>query len=892
MPGRGTVEIDQGEDDVKLKTRTARRRKAKSSRPDSWPVTHRWVTMGTLVAYSAVGGKTISLARAQSAPPSGGAMSQNQAQRYDIAGGPLSEAIPQAAHAAGITFTLAPESIGTIMSPGVSGTFTIQQALQHLLEGTGVTFRFTAPTAVSFELRARSESVSVTARAPGADPYADPDAPYKADRLSSSKFTEPIVNTARTETVLTEEALEDKNATTLREVLRSTAGITLGSGEGGNAFGDRFFIRGFDARNDVFIDGVRDAGVSIRETFDDEQVEILRGPASSFAGRGTTGGAMNIVTKEARNMDFYNFGVEGGLGDSTRRGTIDVNRVVSPVLDVRFNGLVQYAGIAGRDFTTDDRWGVAGAVAYHPTDHFKITANYSHAYLWGLPDFGVPTNQVTREPVTESGVPRDTYYGAINRDFTKSTQDIGTVDAEWKLNDHVTLDDKLRASHSLLNYIGTIPENPSASGATAPYSSNLNFYSGYVQLNAQSRYEPVEVVNDQPEARFTFNTGELRHAAVLGGEFSNERISIQGYSGLTSELTTGPVAFTSSGAPIVSVLDPPHYFYGGGTIQPAGNPLVYRVNTNAAYLMDTANFRDFIILSAGVRYDDYSIRSSNNTSANVANSGITSYNASLLVKPAKIGSIYFAWATAADPVGSELDATSSTYGGLAATQNAAQIFGPQKSRSYEVGTKWELINRRLLVTLAPFQTDVSNARETAPNGLPGYTSGQIVPNAAYRVRGIDFEAAGKITSKWSVMGGLVTMEPKVTKSIVPTDVGLQLANIAPQSFNLLTKYQLTRRFEIGGQSVYASKIQGGSLLAANGGIAYPGAPNPTFLPSYWRFDVFVEHRINPVVSLKVYGQNLTNRTYYDSLYQSAQPFVKVAPGRAVYLTLAFNLNRL
>ena len=135
------------------------------------------------------------------------------------------------------------------------------------------------------------------------------------------------------------------------------------------------------------------------------------------------------------------------------------------------------------------------------------------------------------------------------------------------------------------------------------------------------------------------------------------------------------------------------------------------------------------------------------------------------------------------------------------------------------------------------------------------------------------------------------MDPKVTKSIVPNNVGLQLANIAPQSFNLLTKYQLTRRLEIGGQSVYASKIEGGSLLAANGGVAYPGVPNPTFLPSYWRFDVFAEQRITSLVSLKLYGQNLTDKTYYDSLYQSAQPFVKVAPGRAVYLSLAFNFDK-
>src|SRR5579883_317980 len=878
---------------MKFKTRTPGKKRRKRYSQNGWPITYRWTAIGTVVACSTIGGKTINVAYAQSAPQSGGVISPTQGQRFDIASGALSEVLPQFALAAGITFTLSTDSIGAITSPGVSGTFTIQEALRHLLEGTSVTFRFTTPTAVTFELRGQTESVVVRERAPGADPYADPDAPYKADRLASAKFTEPVLNTAKTETVLTQEAIEDKNATTLREVLRSTAGITLGSGEGGNAFGDRFFIRGFDARNDVFVDGVRDAGVSIRETFDDEQIEILRGPASAFAGRGTTGGALNIVTKEAQNTDFYHLGVQGGLGESDKRGVADINKAISPALDVRLNGMIQYADVAGRDFTTDNRWGAAAALAYHPIGNLNITANYSHTYLWGLPDFGVPTDQVTREPVTSSnlGIPRSTYYGAVNRDFTKSTQDIGTIDGEWRVNEHATLDNKLRASHSLLNYIGTIPENPSASGATAPYSSTLTFFSGYVQLNAQSRYEPVDVINDQPEARFKFNTGAFRHTAVVGGEFSNEQISIQGYSGLTSELTTGPVAFTSSGAPIVSVYDPPHYFYGSKTIQLAGNPLRYKVDTQAGYLIENANYKDFILLNAGIRYDDYQISSANNTSSSLAHNGITSYNASLLVKPVKIGSIYFAYATAADPVGAELDATSSAYGGLAAAQPATQIFGPQRSQSYELGTKWELIGRRLLLTIAPFQTDVTNARETAPNGLPGYTSGQIVPGAAYRVRGLDFEAAGKLTSKWSVMAGVVTMDPKVTKSIVPTNVGLQLANIAPQSFNLLTSYQVTRRLDLGGQAVYASKIEGGSLLAANGGIAYPGAPNPTFLPSYWRFDAFAQFRIKAYASLKVYGQNLTNKLYYDSLYQSAQPFVKVAPGREVYLSLALNFTK-
>ncbi len=178
------------------------------------------------------------------------------------------------------------------------------------------------------------------------NPYADAAAPYKVDHLQASgKFPEPLLNTPKTVTVLSKEVLEDKNATTLKQAILSTAGVTLGTGEGGNAFGDRFFIRGFDARNDVFIDGVRDAGVSVRENFFTEQVEILRGPGSSFAGRGTTGGAINIVTKQATTeKSFYNMDTTFGT-DMTKRVTLDVNQVISPTLAVRAGGMFQDANV-------------------------------------------------------------------------------------------------------------------------------------------------------------------------------------------------------------------------------------------------------------------------------------------------------------------------------------------------------------------------------------------------------------------------------------------------------------------------------------------------------------------------------------------------------------------
>ena len=305
------------------------------------------------------------------------------------------------------------------------------------------------------------------------NPYADAAAPYKVDHLQASgKFPEPLLNTPKTVTVLSKELLEDKNATTLKQAILSTAGVTLGSGEGGNAFGDRFFIRGFDARNDVFIDGVRDAGVSVRENFFTEQVEILRGPASSFAGRGTSGGAINIVTKQATTeKSFYNMDTTFGT-DQTKRVQLDVNQVISPTLAVRAGGMFQDADVAGRNYVTDNRNGGFLATTWKPVDAVKITTDYIHTELTGIPDFGVPYYRpgpfnAAGQALSTAGGPfptfgsnRDNFYGFVNRDFYRVGQDIGTLNAEVQVTPDLLLTNKFRDSHSTNNYIGTLPESP------------------------------------------------------------------------------------------------------------------------------------------------------------------------------------------------------------------------------------------------------------------------------------------------------------------------------------------------------------------------------------------------------------------------------------------------
>jgi catecholate siderophore receptor len=736
------------------------------------------------------------------------------------------------------------------------------------------------------------------------NPYADAAAPYKVDHLQASgKFPEPLLNTPKTVTVLSKEVLEDKNATTLKQAVLSTAGVTLGTGEGGNAFGDRFFIRGFDARNDIFIDGVRDSGVSVRENFFTEQVEILRGPGSSFAGRGTTGGAINIVTKQATTeKSFYNMDTTFGT-DQTKRVTLDVNQVISPTLAIRAGGLFQDAGVAGRSYTTDDRGGGFVAATWKPVDAVKVTADYVHTDIHGLPDFGVPyyrpsTASTAGGPFPDYGLNRNTYYGLVNRDFYEVHQDIGTVNTEVQITPDLTVSDKVRASRSTLNYIGTIPES---AVLTTPLSAST------FSANPQSRYQPTEVVANQTEATYKFNADAWRHTMLGGVEISRETSSIDKYTGLSSEALPGGT--TTGSISGVSVFNPQDTFAAfSGTPTLTGLPTKIGIDTKSLYLLDSANYNDLVILNGGIRYDDYKITTSGfgtvNGVANVfgaqaAEFGLPNFNLGLTLKPLPITSVYVSYATSSDPVGAELDGSSSAYGGLAPILNGGsnQIFGPEKNKAIEIGNKWELFDRHLLVSGALFQTEKDNAREaqnitaataTASCPYPAGTTGTvscISAGAAYMIRGIDLEVGGKITDKWSVFGGLVLMHSEVTKSLVPpantalytTNVGLPLANVAHQSFSMLSKYQLNDTWELGGQAVYRSKIYGGTLLAANQG---------TSLPSYWRFDAFAEAKIDQHWKVKLFVNNIFNKLYYDAFYQSSAPFTLEGPGRAAYLVLS------
>uniref|UniRef100_UPI00248F8433 TonB-dependent receptor n=1 Tax=Azonexus hydrophilus TaxID=418702 RepID=UPI00248F8433 len=219
-------------------------------------------------------------------------------------------------------------------------------------------------------------TVTVVERVIDHNPYAEPDAPYKARISGDERRKRPLAETPATINVLTKTQIEDSGYTDLRDILDTQPGITLGTGENGNAFGDRYIIRGQEARSDVFVDGLRDPGMSIRESFAVEQVEVSKGPSSSFAGRGTAGGAINSITKQATtDYDFTKLSV--GLGtDDHQRFTLDTNYALSDTVALRANLLYSYEEVPDRNPADRERKGVALSGLFKPSENLNVLLDY------------------------------------------------------------------------------------------------------------------------------------------------------------------------------------------------------------------------------------------------------------------------------------------------------------------------------------------------------------------------------------------------------------------------------------------------------------------------------------------------------------------------------------
>ena len=312
------------------------------------------IAMATMAACTIMGHRD---AKAQQAPSVSGkqpSATQLPVKRFRIAAGPLDAALELYRQQSGVAVKveIPAEKLAGFTTPGVTGLYGNDSALRQLLAGTGLSFTFAGADAVSVGLR-DTQLVQVTSGLP--------------DSVTMSKFTEPLLDTPQTVVEIPPFVLKDEQNRTLLDAVRNVPGISIAAGESG-AQGDNLTIRGFTARNDIFLDGIRDFGSYYRDSFNYEQVEVLEGPAGVQFGRGSTGGVINQESKiPAADKFVQRADAVRHRPDAAHYGGHQRAAAGCRLRGRRFrlNAMATEGGVAGRPYAENRRFGVA------PSHHLR-----------------------------------------------------------------------------------------------------------------------------------------------------------------------------------------------------------------------------------------------------------------------------------------------------------------------------------------------------------------------------------------------------------------------------------------------------------------------------------------------------------------------------------------
>jgi catecholate siderophore receptor len=655
---------------------------------------------------------------------------------------------------------------------------------------------------------------------------------YKADDLSISTITSPLVDTPQSISVITRKALNDQGSTTLKDALRNVPGISMAAGEGG-AQGDNLTIRGFTARSDIFLDGMRDFGSYFRDPFNLESVEVLKGPSSVLFGRGSTGGIVNQVSKTAKSENFNRASVALGT-NSTKRATIDVNHKLDAIENAAFriNLMTHDDKVAHRDVVENKRFAIAPSLAFGLGTETRLNLNYLHQSENNIPDYGIPW--VNSRP---ANVDTSNYYGFKDKDknFFKAKVDVATAKFEHDFNDNVTLQEKLRYGHYDRATVVT----------EAKYSSS----SGDVTRNQVNRISTETYLGSQTNLITKFDTFKLKHDLVSGIEVSHE--------------TSSPVSYTYTGVTAADLVSPVYDDPFGGTPTPKSNTLA-KVDTTAFYATDTLELSKKWQLIAGLRYDTVESSSEESVAKDISRrtDRFLSTRGGIVYKPASNGSIYTSYSTSFNPTAENISLSS---------KNSS--LAPEKNKTYEIGTKWELFKKKLLTTLAVFRSEKINARTVDPTD-----SSLNVLSGKQRVQGVEFQATGNITHDWQVITGYAYMDSEVLKSNTASEVGNSLMNVPKHSVNLWTTYKFSEKVQVGGGANYLSSRNASLTPDSDTGKQKKA-------PSYITYSAMAKYEVNKNLNLQLNIYNLTNEHYFDQLQSN-----RLIPGagRTALLTANFS----
>jgi len=845
-----------------------------------------WLAVGTLAAGAVMGTShpaqaAVSLneggAGAAAVPPA----PNLPVKRLDIAAGSLEDAIKAYEQQTGlrVRVDLPQGTLAGFQTKGVTGSFPEEEGLRLLLEGTGLSYKIQDSSTLVVGLQSK-ESVDVET---------------SANSIGLAQFTEPLTNTPQTVNVVPQFIMQEQAATTLRDGLRNVPGVSIAAGEGGSQ-GDNLTIRGFSARSDMFIDGIRDFGSYYRDAFNYESIEVLQGPASVEFGRGSTGGVINQESKVPVDHEFVRGTLQLGTNEM-RRLTADVNEPLDdfiPGSAFRMNIVGTQSKVAQRNYAQTRRFGVAPSVAFGLHAATRGTISYLHESEDSVPDYGIPYLGILAAKVD-----RKTFYGYANESYLRTNPDIVTGRIDHDFSHGLSLRSTLRwgnyprdirvvepqinttPTFSVVNGVGMATCSPTAS--TPCYNVNTPLSNVNVRRNIINRNSTEDILWEQTQMIGRLKIREVENNFVVTIEGGRERSRPGGFS---------------YGTIYVNALNP-----NANDILPGATATTVRtyVTSNAYGVsgMDTLKLTRWLQLSGGVRFDYF-----NTTVDPTATAGRVSqliqqptYRGAIVFKPARNGSIYFDYGTSFNPPAESLSLSAN---------NALQ--DPQENETYEVGTKWDLLNDKLNVSGAYFRTNKSNVYETNP-----LDTTQVLNVGNQRVQGFQVGALGHLASHFDVILGYAYLDGVVVSSVLNASPygslfkandpvfgafpyfispnNFPLANVPKNSGNLWVTRNLLWGF-VGG---FGGNFIGPRRASSTAMVAVPQSNGPTpisqvplafkSINGYWIFNAMLRRPINDRVDFQANLVNLTNKFYIDQPHPN-----HLIPGEGFNAQFGFNMH--
>ncbi|MBS0322890.1 MAG: TonB-dependent siderophore receptor [Proteobacteria bacterium] len=688
--------------------------------------------------------------------------------------------------------------------------------------------------AVAGHAAAESEQVMAPVRVTGT---AESDMPaYQATTTRIGKMTQLPKDIPQAITIVTAKLIEDRNADTLKEALRNVAGLTFNAAEGGRV-GDNMNLRGFYSFGDLYMDGIRDVAQYNRDTFNVEQIDVLRGSAAMLFGHGQAGGVINQASKEPNRYDSGEVNATVGSYNYTRI-TADVNKRIAENTAVRINAMKTDGG-SSRDHVQSEREGLAPTIRWGiGTDHeFSL----AHFYLktHNVPDYGVPFFR--QRPLD---VPDSRFYGTKG-DYENNTTNITTASYRYRISDQSELRTVLRGAQYQRDLWAV-------AARLAPGTTSINGNTVLIR-GRQARGAEERTLTSQTDFNTRFQTGVFKHEALAGVELLSERATRWNYT-------------SSATAPNTTVGNP-NFFdtlpvdYGN---RKRLNPNSYSGMSKAFYAQDVIEFLPGWKFLAGMRRDFLDASYTNGARVNY---GESSYRTGISYQPTDEAHYYLTLSDSFNPTADLYQFTSATV-----------TYPAERSKSLELGAKWELLDGDLSLRTSLYRAEKNWERNT------DVESGQFVSILTRRrhTNGIELEAAGRLTRRWEVFAGLALMHSVIDQQApgrTPQYVGMNPRNTPSYTFNLWSTYQFNEAWKAG------MGVEGMGNRLAYGLGTNPGTTVvPNAVPGYDRWDAMLSYE-HQQYTVKLNVMNLFDRRYYASIYENGGFSV---PGTARTVQLSLN----